>query len=665
MPPAVQQLLPAVRLLLSVALLHAPVGCGEAGSAVLCDHHIDAARRCDWCAEKVDAHRACVQSNAEALSLLGGPHSGTRREACRHGTFEYSVFDVFVGRSLALYGEWSEPEWADIAEPALRHAGAGAVGFDIGANLGAFMVPMAKAACGLGGRVVAIEADDANFALLEANAALNIPPGAAVGCLTLVHAVGGAFPRPATAVPDLALSAARQQPHRLRNFGNPDDAGGSDLPQNLGHIVTTTVDEIMQRPSLNLTRCDYIKIDVEGAELDVLKGATRTLRSRRPVVYVENDRFSTAVLEELSLRHGYVCAWHTPPLFSPKNWKREAQAVFTEESANLLCYHPSQRVQLGWLPSWAVTAAVVTAKNQRSTLAQARLSQNLAHYDQLGAAGSGRGRWWLNGAELLQGVISVIGRAAGGEAAWGAHHNGALERIERYLQRHKEGGSTGVNGGLQEELETKEEEEEERLMWALNQQAVLLKAHAKTIATAANGDQTAAIALHQKAVGALRRAVGLAITEEQRRPLAANLGGALTSAGDTEAALQHYNSLLAAAEGSAESPSLRIPKTVELQELYEGKGWTLQLAERYTEAAEAYRQSAQPWLEQPLPAKPKTLVSLGVCQARLGRMAESLLSFEAAAELGEESGRKNAATIRAAIAQQQSRPGDGQHEKEL
>jgi len=39
--------------------------------------------------------------------------------------------------------------------------------------------------------------------------------------------------------------------------------------------------------SYNLSRCDFLKIDVEGAELDVLIGAESTLRRCRPVVILE------------------------------------------------------------------------------------------------------------------------------------------------------------------------------------------------------------------------------------------------------------------------------------------------------------------------------------------------------------------------------------------
>lgn len=57
-----------------------------------------------------------------------------------------------------------------------------------------------------------------------------------------------------------------------------------------------------------ISRVDLIKVDVEGAEMDVLIGAERTLRDKRPIVVVE---FNTADAQkecERFLRSiGYAC----------------------------------------------------------------------------------------------------------------------------------------------------------------------------------------------------------------------------------------------------------------------------------------------------------------------------------------------------------------------
>src|SRR5262249_8759736 len=81
--------------------------------------------------------------------------------------------------------------------------------------------------------------------------------------------------------------------------------------------------------SLNLTGCDLIKADVEGMELDVLRGAARTIETYRPLLYVENERpeLSRALLSHL-LALGYVAYWHLPPYFHPSNHFGNLQNVF-------------------------------------------------------------------------------------------------------------------------------------------------------------------------------------------------------------------------------------------------------------------------------------------------------------------------------------------------
>src|SRR5207253_506901 len=69
--------------------------------------------------------------------------------------------------------------------------------------------------------------------------------------------------------------------------------------------------------SLNLPRCDLIKIDVEGMETAVVEGAAQTLARFQPVLYVENDRKekSDELIRAID-RLGYTMHWHFPTLFT-------------------------------------------------------------------------------------------------------------------------------------------------------------------------------------------------------------------------------------------------------------------------------------------------------------------------------------------------------------
>jgi hypothetical protein len=56
----------------------------------------------------------------------------------------------------------------------------------------------------------------------------------------------------------------------------PGDAGGRRTVP----LLTDTVDALIARG--DVARVDFLKLDVEGAELDVLRGAAHTLRTQRP-----------------------------------------------------------------------------------------------------------------------------------------------------------------------------------------------------------------------------------------------------------------------------------------------------------------------------------------------------------------------------------------------
>jgi FkbM family methyltransferase len=53
-------------------------------------------------------------------------------------------------------------------------------------------------------------------------------------------------------------------------------------------VELSTLDAVCR----DLTRLDFIKLDLEGAEMDALRGGRRTLERLRPVVAIEQDQFS-------------------------------------------------------------------------------------------------------------------------------------------------------------------------------------------------------------------------------------------------------------------------------------------------------------------------------------------------------------------------------------
>lgn len=70
--------------------------------------------------------------------------------------------------------------------------------------------------------------------------------------------------------------------------------GGMQLGHNGEHVDMITID------SLNLPSCEYIKMDVEGAESLVLYGALNTIRKYKPIIFFEStDKIVNNEMKEL------------------------------------------------------------------------------------------------------------------------------------------------------------------------------------------------------------------------------------------------------------------------------------------------------------------------------------------------------------------------------
>jgi hypothetical protein len=113
---------------------------------------------------------------------------------------------------------------------------------------------------------------------------------------------------------------------------------------NFGGLALDAVDQGIRVPvtlldTYRLQACDFLKIDVEGMECQVLEGAADTLARHKPVIYVENDRpDKSAELIEFLWAFGYRLHWHLPPLFVPDNYAGNPRNVFGDIcSRNMLC----------------------------------------------------------------------------------------------------------------------------------------------------------------------------------------------------------------------------------------------------------------------------------------------------------------------------------------
>jgi FkbM family methyltransferase len=243
-----------------------------------------------------------------------------RLKGCRYGQMLFNVNDRYIGRSLDLYGEFSEGE----VELFRQIVQAGDVVLDVGANIGAHTLFFARQV-GPGGCVLAFEPQRVVFQTLCANMALN----SVTNARCLPYAVG-AEPGQIT-VPVLDMLKAN-------NFGGV----------GLGASGDGEAAPVITLDSLVLPSCKLVKIDVEGMELQVLRGAVRLIEKFKPVLYLENDKPEYAAALSLFVDGlGYRMYWHIPPLFNAANHAQNPDNVFEGiVSKNMLCIHRSLPVEV-------------------------------------------------------------------------------------------------------------------------------------------------------------------------------------------------------------------------------------------------------------------------------------------------------------------------------
>lgn len=236
------------------------------------------------------------------------------RATCRHGSFVFPIFDRYVARSLLLYGEYS-PREAEVLSSFLRP---GDTAVDVGANLGTLSMALARAV-GPQGKVLAFEPQGMIHGCLQETVARSDTPWVDARCLAIGEKAGVAV------VPRLDATGAS-------NFGGVADDGDGDP------VDVVTLD------GLALAACRLIKIDVEGRELEVLRGATQLLARCRPVICIECDRQGALTpLVEFLREQGYRVFRHEPPLFSPQNFRGCAHDAFPHVvSENILALPPGE-----------------------------------------------------------------------------------------------------------------------------------------------------------------------------------------------------------------------------------------------------------------------------------------------------------------------------------
>jgi len=231
--------------------------------------------------------------------------------------------DMYIGKSLEVYGEWSHGELEALA--AILNPDDNVV--EIGSNIGSHTVFLGRDICP-SGKIFAFEPRRIIFQMLCANLALN-----GVDNVEAYQLGCGDFKQ---TLKEGSL-----------DFSQPINAGGFSIESIEGSSETidiVKIDDFFDED----TKIALIKADVEGYEYKALLGAEKVISRNRPILYLENDRIDLSVqllsyLNEIN----YDVWWHVVPLFRKNNRANFRANIFGEISSfNIICFPKEKNIQI-------------------------------------------------------------------------------------------------------------------------------------------------------------------------------------------------------------------------------------------------------------------------------------------------------------------------------
>jgi FkbM family methyltransferase len=192
------------------------------------------------------------------------------------GSFIINKNDLGVGWQLSEYGTYDPAELQSVRGlmQILKQKNPNLVALDVGANIGVHSIVLSQEV-GERGIVYAFEAQRIIFNMLAGNIALN-----SVGNVFCFH----------NAVSD--VSELINIP--IFDYGSPLSFGsvefGGVQKENIGQVPQSGIPEQVLGlviDEMNFSRMDFLKIDVEGMEMKVLKGAEKSINKFRPFILIE------------------------------------------------------------------------------------------------------------------------------------------------------------------------------------------------------------------------------------------------------------------------------------------------------------------------------------------------------------------------------------------
>lgn len=175
--------------------------------------------------------------------------------------------DEVIDLCIYLFGAFDKQN----LEKAMQVVSPGAVVFDIGANIGAFALPIANRV-GKTGRVYAIEPSHRAIKKLNQNITINEHLANVITPLQCFVSNGEVMPQKVYSLWNMSQKANRHKHH----------LGILELTQD---AVELKLDDIIKEAQID--KIDLLKIDVDGYETTVLKSGIESIKKFNPIIFIE------------------------------------------------------------------------------------------------------------------------------------------------------------------------------------------------------------------------------------------------------------------------------------------------------------------------------------------------------------------------------------------
>jgi FkbM family methyltransferase len=188
-----------------------------------------------------------------------------------------------LGLTTITLGHFEDAECRTLCNLAPR----GSTAIDVGANVGVIAIPLARAV-GPDGTVAAVEPLPENVRRLQANAALNALTNISIWQVAASEHAG-----------QIDLQVAEDAA-----YGSTESISPGMAQAGVVSVEARPLDMIWA--DLGSPKVSVVKIDVEGAEAGVIRGASALLERHRPVLMLEaNSASHLAELADLLKPYGY------------------------------------------------------------------------------------------------------------------------------------------------------------------------------------------------------------------------------------------------------------------------------------------------------------------------------------------------------------------------